>query len=217
MRHQPRFVLLAMLLATVGCDATPSDPLDPVHEATASPAAAVVSEASSFPFWARGPLTTSDAEYVVFYYYVVDPEVVPPDFNLLDFFDFRALGADFAVQALEIRESSGDAVPRKVHLTQVAPVEFWFVPVAVFQAEAEDGFVGVTELLGTGDVVVGHTTRFGEELHPSGGTAQQVFLHTQARGELEAGGSFRFVISGHVNQQTGAFDGVSRIRLDLDH
>ncbi len=87
-------------------------------------------------------------------------------------------------------------MPRKVHLRGIAPVPFWFVPSAIFDEAAADGFVGVQELDRPG-LVVGFADKFVEELHPSGGTAQQAHLTTSARGDLIGGGRFRVALAIH--------------------
>jgi hypothetical protein len=112
------------------------------------------------------------------------------------------------VRSLEVRESAGDPVPRKFRVVATAPIEFWFVPAEVVRVAAADGFLGASEFLATGEVVIGHTSDFGEETHPSGGTAEQVLVHAQAGATLDEGGRFRFIISGHFNDQTGEIDGV---------
>ena len=215
MRPSRTLPALLLLLAMLGCDATPTDPTSEV-DGLMAPSAAVLSEATAFPFWKRGPLLTSDQDYFIVYFYVADPDVIPDDHNMLQFFDPRALGAEFAVRGLEVRESAGDPVPKKVHLSATAPIEFWFVPADVLRDAAADGFLGADELLATGEVIVGHTTHFGEELHPSGGTAKQVLLHAQARGTLDEGGRFRVTISIHTNPESGDRSGVVRLALDRD-
>ncbi len=183
---------LSFLMA--GCADGPTGPiasdlgLPPVEAAVRAPTTAL-------PFWARGPLCCID-DHVVIYFYVVDPADVPADFNLLDFFDFRALGATLAVEGFNIRESATDPVPRKTTLHGIAPVPFWFIPSAIFDEAVADGFVGVQEL-DRPELVVGFADKFVEELHPSGGTAQQAHLSTSARGDLVGGGRFRFALAVH--------------------
>lgn len=212
MRNRTTVALLAALYLTFGCQAAPTGPLDESSHPF-DPSLAVLSEQTAFPFWERGPLITSDGEQYVFYFYVTDPLAIPDDFNLLELFDFRALGAEFAVESIEIRLDAEDFVPKKLHFFATAPVEFWFVPAGTLQAAAGDGFLGIDELLATGEVIIGHSSHFNEELHPGGGTAKQVLLQVQARGPLDEGGDFLFNLSGHFNQQTGEIDGVARVRL----
>jgi len=199
MRFSRLIPTFAVPLLLVACDAGPSEPTDlQLH----SPLAGVRAPTEALPYWERGPLCCVD-DYAVIYFYVTDPSVVPEDFNLLGFqFDFRALGAEFAVTGSNILANPGDFVPRKVSLHGIAPVPFWFIPTAILDEVADDGFVSVSEL-DREEVVVGFASHFVEELHPSGGTAKQPRLTATARGTLVGGGTFQFTFAEHVNPITG--------------
>ena len=181
-----------------------------------APSAAVASTVTALPFWARGPILPQPGEaYAMLYFYVADPADVPDDFNFSDFFDFRALGADFAVETRQLRRTpSPQETPFKVHMSATSPLTFWFIPVASLPQQPQF-FQDITmgELRAMDGILVGHSTRFVEELHPTNSSAPQGILHANGAGELENGGSFRFSLTNPINLNRDGFEGTFQLTL----
>ena len=201
LRIAAAFLLLTALNVGCGERSNPAAPSDPGLDLP-SPMTAVRAPTEALPFWARGPLCCFD-DYAVIYFYVADPSVIPTDFNLLDFFDFRALGAELAVEGFNIRKNAGDPEPQKTILHGAGPVAFWFIPETIYLEEiVNDGIVTMAELA-RDEVIQGFASTFTEELHPSVGATHQVQILTSAQGDLTDGGRFRVTNQLHVNGKTG--------------
>lgn len=122
--------------------------------------------------------------------YVTDPSAIPADFNLVAFFDPRALGAAFAVKGFTLWED-GATAPRTVNLKGMGFVPIWFFDSAQWGAMLADGIVTMPELEANGPIK-GHASFYREVVFPAEGGAPRNGLHLVSRGPLDAGGSFRF-------------------------
>lgn len=211
-------VLIALALPIAGCDPAMSTVSEDARPEIASPSLAqarfegltrkaVPTEDPGPPFYAR--VTTilnqffhaDDWLAIPFYR---DPSCVPPDFNLLELFDFP--GADgpgaFACPLLMSGflliepDAPLGTFPRQVVLRGDA-VPFRFVPWSEFEAGAEDGVVTMAELSAM-NPVAGIAHRYHETLKPREGDHLIVI---RADGTLEDGRSFRFGVS-HLQERT---------------
>lgn len=147
-------------------------------------------DATPLPFWSRILCCLEEGGGIVFY--VTDPSAVPADFNLLQFFDPRALGAESSVEGFMLIED-GALTPRKVDLKGLGAVPIWFFDAAQWQGMFADGVVTVPEMEANGPIK-GHATFYREILQPAGGGAPRTGLHVKARGTLEEGGSFTYQV-----------------------
>lgn len=133
-----------------------------------------------------------------------DPGCIPPDFNMLELFDFPgpdgpgAFACPLLMQGFMLIEPDAPlgTFPRQVVLTGAA-VPFWFVPWNEFQAAAIDGEVTIGELSALGPVI-GLADRYHEMLKPRE-TDHAIVI--DARGTLEDGRSFQFSVM-HLDDRT---------------
>jgi len=156
----------------------------------------VPEESVSGPFYARlerGLVhRTNDWVAVAFYR---NPSCVPPDFNLLNFFDFGNIPAVFAcpltVHGFEIWTNGPqvDTGPIQGKLRGNGAVPVWFVSVEDFT----QALPGITraELASMPSLLEGSASFFEETLHPAG-AAQQSMLKIVASGLLPDGRLFRY-------------------------
>jgi hypothetical protein len=161
------------------------------------------------PFWSRTDIIPILNGFAVVYFYVEDPGVIPDDFNLLMFFDLRALEHDFAVEITEIFADPNDTGPFKVHMTGKGAVPFWFIGEEQILASMADGVLTISELEAL-NPVKGFATHFLEELHPLEVPELGVIgghpyprMTTEAKGEIEGGGTFQVNIK--IDQLKGNF------------
>lgn len=149
------------------------------------------------PFYARfdGDLHTDEWFAVPFYR---NPDCVPEDFNLLDFFDFNALTCESFVAGFEIWENgpgTGDPAPIQVSLKAAGPVHVYFIPFAVILQAVEDGILEgglmMSELESLPGFRIGIATFYTETLHPSE-AAKQTMEEIVAKGFMEEDSSVRF-------------------------
>ncbi len=122
-----------------------------------------------------------------------DPECVPGDFNLLDFFDApRAFGCTLTVEGFEIWRNgpwAGDSGPIQTVSYGLGNVPIWFVEMSDLESAISDGVLTVGELEGLPSLMKGSALFFRETLHPSN-AAQQTKTQIVAQGILDEGGSF---------------------------
>ena len=121
------------------------------------------------------------------------PECVPADFNLLDFFDPpRVFGCELTVEGFEIWRNgpwAGDMAPIQSVSFGLGAVPVWFVTSAELQEKVNDGVLTMGELETCASLQKGVASYFKETLHPAGG-AKQAKVEAVARGSLPGGGAF---------------------------
>ena len=163
----------------------------------------VPEESSSGPFYARLErgvvLQTGDWVAIAFYR---EPGCVPPQFNLLNFFDFGNIPAIFScpltVNGFEVwGDPATDPAPRQANLQGNGAVPVWFVSVADFQAALPG--ITKTELLAMPSLMQGTAVYFEETLHPMG-AANQSMLEIVALGYLPDGRRFQFIAAEAANE-----------------
>jgi hypothetical protein len=132
-----------------------------------------------------------------------DPECVPADFNLLDFFDApRAFECTLTVEGFEIWRNgpwAGDTSPIQTVSYGLGAVPIWFVELSELQTAINDGVLTVSELGGLSSLKKGSAVFFKETLHPFQ-SAKQTKTQIVAQGILDAGGSFFFQAEETHNQ-----------------
>ena len=110
--------------------------------------------AESFPFWARVsndmpkgmPVTD---EYGIIYFYVQNTDDVTSNFNLLNFLDFAAMGADIAVEGSAWMKQpvlSPFQFPYMVKLKGLGAVHVWMITIDQVEQVNEDGEITMEEL-----------------------------------------------------------------------
>lgn len=132
-----------------------------------------------------------------------DPECVPADFNLLDFFDApRTFECTLTVEGFEICRNgpwAGDMSPIQTVSYGLGAVPIWFVELSEPQPAINDGVLTVSELVSLSSLEKGSAVFFKETLHPFQ-SAQQTKTQIVAQGILDAGGSFFFQAEETHNQ-----------------
>ncbi len=211
---------LAIACGLVACSEQPTSIDDETVEAPVlrSSAAPELRDIPPVPFWARTPPICCFDGYAVIYFYVADPSVIPPDFNVLTFFDPRAVALpaeEWAVEGFAIRDLPPPFAPKKTLFRGKGAVPFWFVTEGQLAAAAADGFINMPELESL-DPIKGFANRFQEELHPTNSSATQSVLLTTAGGDLVSGGAFRFNLEIHINQNTGVATSNVKGSLKMD-
>lgn len=146
------------------------------------------------PFYARiisQVPGTEDQSAVVFYR---DPACIPPDFNLLQFFDIpRAFGCPLTVEGFVIWKNGPppvDFAPIQQQLFGLGAVPVWFVSTADLNAATADDVLTIGELAALPSLVVGTASFFHETLHPTEG-ARVPMIEMNARGTLSDGRTFQ--------------------------
>ena len=169
---------------------------------TAGPAAAgerrllVPQQSPGGPFYARleRGLVYDTGEWVIIAFYR-DLACVPPDFNLLDFFDApRAFGCQLEYHGFEVYPDAAGSPPMQTKSFGNGEVPVLFVSNAEYAGAAADDVVTLPELLGLGSLRHGEATFFEETLHPFG-VAKQTMTEAVAAGFLEEGGSFTYRVT----------------------
>lgn len=211
-----RSTLLCSALLLIACQADPAAPsgdsmlgAPPTPSWDQSTSGWTKQDITALPFWARGPQCCLDGWGAIFFY-ADDVVAIPPDFNLLTFFDPRALAAPLAVDGVgffEIPEA-----PRLSRLKGLGAVEFWFFPSLVMQAMLADGAVTMSEMR-TNDPVVGHARHFREVSTPILGGSPVWRLLAVANGKLTDGGRFNVLWKEFFDPATGEASFSGRIRL----
>jgi hypothetical protein len=210
-------LLVALWLPLTGCQVDSATPADLGVETDASALARagseglvrldIPSEDPGPPFYAR---TTSilnqffhtDGWLAIPFYR--DPACIPPDFNMLELFDFPGPGGPGAFACpllmhgflLTEPDAPLGMFPRHVVLmSDAAP--FWFVPWSDFEAAAADGIVTIGEIAALGPLT-GVAHRYHETLKPREGDH---VIAIQAGGTLDDGRTFQFSVM-HLQDRT---------------
>lgn len=210
-------VLILPLVACAGSPPTAADAqtveVEPPRSAQADPEGLIrktmPDEDPGPPFYARVTTLLSqffhDAGWLAIPFYR-PPECVPPEFEMLQLYDFPGPEGPGAFRCPLLMEGflliEPDAplgtFPRQAVLWGDA-VPFWFVPWADFQAAAVDGAVSFAELRAMGPVA-GVADRYHETLKPREG---RHLIVIDAAGTLEDGRTFRFHVT-HREHRTEA-------------
>lgn len=154
------------------------------------------------PFYARidpePPYILDDGEWAAVIFYR-DPGCVPPDFNLLSFFDPpAAFACPLTIHGALLWEGEPQIGAPKIALSSGnGAVPVWFVPVGAVQQAMQDGVLTIGELAGLEGRLVGYADQFNEVLHPhplppelGGGGHPSPKLIVNAQGQLDDGRSF---------------------------
>lgn len=215
--------LLLLLAVMTGCNQNPTtpqtqdDPADDQFATEFSLAKSAADEAAqnlpagldkqpvtALPYWARVEPPIPDVGYIgipatddwaIIYFYTQDPADIPTDFNLLTFFDFRALqyGISFTGNGWF---QPGNFVPYLQIIKGNGHVKFWVITRAQADAAVADGNFTMAELESL-NPIKGEATRFSETLRPFGGGAPVNGLLAHARGWLNNGKRFSFKAHSH--------------------
>jgi hypothetical protein len=160
---------------------------------------------AGYPFYARierpgaGILHTDDWAAIAFYRNTAS---VPPDFNLLDFFDFSVWATDTSDQLTVDGFEIWDELP-PAHLAPLftkswglGAVPVWFTSWPELQGAVADDVLTITELASLESLRIGSATFYAENLHPTAppglGGAQQGHISIDAHGYLDDGTRFQF-------------------------
>ncbi len=162
---------------------------------TATVQANVRVESDGGPFYARiaaGEIYTDGVCAAIAFYR--DPQCVPPDFNLLGFFDLAALDCHSFVAGFAI---VGDTGPIQSRLQNTEEVPIWFVSLeelnsAIIEIDGVPTLT-ISTLAALPSRKVGTATFYSETLHPNG-MAQQTMISIVASGDFvrEDGSSGKF-------------------------
>ena len=210
MTRTARLVGSALLL--VGCSGAPSSP--PSGNSVASVATKALSggglvrrlmpsEDPGPPFYARVGLQLLESNgYVAIPFYRA-PALVPPNFNLLEFYHFPgpngpgAFGAPLLMSGFLLIERNAPlgTFPKQAEF-RGDNVPVWFVPSAAFHLATQDHVLTVAELQAL-EPLYGTATRYHETLHPREGEHKIVI---QAQGTLTDGRDFAMQVT-HVHDE----------------
>jgi hypothetical protein len=148
------------------------------------------------PFYARVGLQFFDNGQWIAISFYRQPECIPADFNLLQFFHFPggpghpgAFGCPLLVSGFLLTEADAPpgTFPKRVHLQGVT-VPVWFVDSAAFRAAAADGELTIGDLQALSPLQ-GVARFYHETLHPRTG---EHLIVIEARGDLPDGRRFAF-------------------------
>lgn len=146
------------------------------------------------PFYARIISNVSGTEELSAVVFYRDPACIPPDFNLLQFFDIpRAFGCRLTVEGFVIWKNGPppiDQAPIQQQLFGTGNVPVWFVSTAELQVATSDGVLTIGELQSLPSLVIGSASSFHETLHPVQ-AAKRGMIEITASGTLSNGESFR--------------------------
>jgi hypothetical protein len=148
------------------------------------------------PFYARSerPFIYHDGNWAILVFYR-NPDQIPANFNLLDFFHMPgpdgpgAFAADLMVSG-HILTTDPFANPKQTRFSGNGDVPVWFVPWTVMQELISDDSLTMAEL-NAADVVKGSAVRFTETLHPHDGHPNPKLV-MGGSGALEDGRGFSF-------------------------
>ncbi len=164
----------------------------------AANAAERIENAGTVPFYAR-ILEGDEWTAIIFYR---PTSCVPPDFNLLQFFDFENAGncGPITTDGFAILGNTPNpfGAPMQLKLKGLGAVPIWFVRTDELGAAAADGVLTIGELAGLPSLVVGTAASYSEVLHPVEG-AKVGKLTVVASGTLTDGRAFQLQVVG-VNQ-----------------
>ena len=126
------------------------------------------------------------------------PECVPPDFNLLTFFDLpRAFACPLTVRGFEIWKNGPpvDFAPIHTELRGLGAVPIWFVRWNELEAALADRALTVAELWTMPSLRIGSASFFQESLHPVEAPAGRGSLQIVAHGLLSNGTAFQLHVT----------------------
>jgi hypothetical protein len=164
----------------------------------------VIENGDGPPFYARfgENETFGNSEWVAIVFYR-DPNCVPDDFNLNQFFDFPsetgpgAFGCQPPTTNVTEHWVSGpetDPAPVISEMSGRGAVPVWFFSRADIDTANSDGVVTITELEGLASRHVGSATTFTEYLKPTQSNTAPL-IRFMAEGMLEEGGDFLVDVS----------------------
>jgi hypothetical protein len=131
---------------------------------------------------------TDEWAAIVFYR---PPEYVPGDFNLLDFYDFAAVGKPTTTDGFIIWDAEPwVSAPIQINLHGLGAVPVWFVRWPELQGAIADDTLTITELGALESLLIGSASFYEETLHPDGGVRVPM-IEFVAHGTLEDGQSFQ--------------------------
>jgi hypothetical protein len=137
----------------------------------------------------RGEIYHTDEWAAIVFYR--PPEYVPGDFNLLDFYDFAAVGKPTTTDGFIIWESEPwFSAPIQINLHGLGAVPVWFVRWPELQGAIADDMLTMSELGALESLLTGSASFYKETLHPDGG-ARVPMIEFVAYGTLEDGQSFK--------------------------
>jgi len=146
------------------------------------------------PFYARTdpPLPhTTEWGAIIFYR---PPDCIPPDFNLLSFFDPAAFACQpYTTDGFAIWKNGPETDPAPVQskLFGLGAVPVWFVSWPALEGATADGVLTIGELESLSPLI-GSASFYEETLHPSGGNHPSM-IESVARGTLADGRSFEMI------------------------
>jgi hypothetical protein len=154
------------------------------------------------PFYARfgGGEMFSDGEWTTIVFYR-PADCIPPDFNMMQFFDFPgeagpgAMGCNPpTIASLEYWENGPetDPAPLRAETTGLGAVPIWFVSQADLDQAIGDDVVTIGELASLPSLIKGTAETYEELLYPSQ-TNEVSRVDYTGRGTLEDGRSFEVV------------------------
>jgi PEP-CTERM motif len=186
----------------------------------------VPEDSPGYPFYARIEHTdifhTDDWAAIAFYRNTAS---VPPDFNLLDFFDFSVWATDTSDQLTVDGFEIWDELP-PAHLAPLftkswglGAVPVWFTSWPELQGAVADDDLTITELASLESLRIGSATFYAETLHPTAppglGGAQQPHISINAHGYLDDGTQFQFQTVGNGVSLDGSSD-TNHIRIQFN-
>jgi hypothetical protein len=150
--------------------------------------------AGMMPYYARLDANGiyRDDEWVAIVFYR-PAEVVPVDFNLLDFYDWNLIGdttTPLTVDGFIIWEVLG-IQPLLINLHDLGAMPVWFVSWPQMRSAVSDGFLTISELAAMDSLKVGTATNYQEMLQPDHPGVYDGIIEFNARGMLNDGRSFR--------------------------
>jgi hypothetical protein len=188
----------------------------------------VPEDTPGYPFYARINRAelyhTDDWAAIAFYRNTAS---VPPDFNLLDFFDFSVWATDtsdqLTVDGFEIWDELPPAhlAPLVTKSRGLGAVPVWFTSWPELQGAVADDVLTITELASLESLRIGSATFYAENLHPTAppglGGAQQGHISIDAHGYLDDGTRFQFqTVARGLSADLGVPDDIKHIRIRFD-
>lgn len=146
-----------------------------------------------------------DGEWVAVVFYR-DPDCIPLDFDLGQFFHFPgpggpgAFGCQLLTEGMELWANGpdmGDMAPVYMRARNAVPdLPIWFIDRDEFDQELADGSVFINDLVALPSLIRARAWWFEEYINPTGGAADPA-LSLRANGRLESGG--RFSLEWHLH------------------
>jgi hypothetical protein len=170
----------------------------PTSQAAANVNLAFPAESPGAPFYARITIPVSDDGQWVPIVFYRDSGCVPPDFNLLAFFDIpRVFGCPLTVEGVEIWERGPglDPAPIQVNSAGLGAVPVWFVSPADLHAVMSDDVLTIGELRALPSLQIATARGYREVLHPTE-AANNGKITITATGAVADGRAFRLQVVG---------------------